>query len=89
MSNIERSHPEQRPPIVLMALDRERLFALLGDALTTVDMDTACFLREEIERADIAPDDVAPNSLVRTRLRREIRRSRRRAYSTSSTRYSG
>ena len=65
MSNIERSHPEQRPPIVLTALDRERLFALLGDALTTVDMDTACFLREEIERADIAPDDVAPNSLVR------------------------
>ena len=51
MSNIERSHPEQRPPIVLMALDRERLFALLGDALTSVDMDTACFVREEIERA--------------------------------------
>ena len=65
MSNIERSHPEQRPPIVLMALDRERLFALLDDALMTVDKDTACFLREEIDRADIAPDDVAPNSVVR------------------------
>jgi regulator of nucleoside diphosphate kinase len=65
MSNIERSHPEQRPPIVLTALDRERLSALLGDALTTVDKETACFLREEINRADIAPDDVAPNSVVR------------------------
>jgi regulator of nucleoside diphosphate kinase len=65
MSNIERSHPEQRPPIVLTALDRERLSALLGDALTTVDKETACFLREEIDRADIAPDDVAPNSVVR------------------------
>ena len=65
MTNIERSHPEQRPPIVLTALDRERLFALLGDALTTVDIETACFLREEIDRADIAPDDVAPNSVVR------------------------
>jgi regulator of nucleoside diphosphate kinase len=65
MSNVERNHPEQRPSIVLTALDRERLFALLGDALTTVDMETACFLREEIERADIAPDDIAPNSVVR------------------------
>jgi len=65
MSNVERNHPEQRPPIVLTALDRERLFALLGDALTTMNMETACFLREEIERADIAPDDVASNSVVR------------------------
>ena len=48
MSDRERNHPEQRPPIVLTALDRERLFALLGDALTTVDKETACFLREEI-----------------------------------------
>jgi regulator of nucleoside diphosphate kinase len=65
MRNVERNHFEQRPPIVLMALDRESLFALLCDALTTVDMETACFLREEIERADIAPGDVAPNSVVR------------------------
>ena len=65
MSDLERNHPEQRPPIVLTALDRERLFALLGDALTTVDIETACFLREEIDRADIAPDDVAPSSVVR------------------------
>jgi regulator of nucleoside diphosphate kinase len=65
MSDLERSHSGQRPPIVLTALDRERLFALLGDALTSVDMETACFLREEIDRAEIAPDDVAPNSVVR------------------------
>jgi regulator of nucleoside diphosphate kinase len=65
MSTIERIHPEQRPPIVLTALDRERLFALLDDTPTTVDKETVCFLREEIDRADIAPDDVAPNSVVR------------------------
>lgn len=65
MSNVDRYHPGQRPPIVLTALDRERLLALLDDALTTMDLETACFLREEVERADIAPVDVAPNSVVR------------------------
>jgi regulator of nucleoside diphosphate kinase len=65
VSNIERSNPEQRPPIVLTAMDRETLSALLGDSLKTMDTEVACFLREEIERADIAPDDVAPNSVVR------------------------
>ena len=64
MSNIERSHPEQRPPIVLTAMDRETLSALLGDPLKSMDTEAARFLREEIERADIVPDDVAPNSLV-------------------------
>lgn len=63
--NVERNHPGQRPPIVLTALDRQMLLALLDDVLTTMDRETACFLREEIERADIAPDDVAPNSVVR------------------------
>ena len=67
-SNIERGHPDQRPPIVLTVMDRERLSALLGNSLKIMDTETACFLREEIERADIAPDDVAPNSVVRTRL---------------------
>ena len=56
---------QQRPPIVLTALDRDKLLALLDDAPVTMDMDTARFLREEIERADIAPHDVAPNSVVR------------------------
>jgi hypothetical protein len=56
---------QQRPPIVLTALDRDKLLALLDDAPVTMDMDTARFLREELERADIAPLDVAPNSVVR------------------------
>jgi regulator of nucleoside diphosphate kinase len=30
--------------------------------------ETACFLLEKIERADVAPDDVAPRSAVKTRL---------------------
>ena len=43
MSNIERSRPEQRPPIVLTALDREKLVVLLGDALMTVDKQDCLF----------------------------------------------
>jgi regulator of nucleoside diphosphate kinase len=65
MSNTERSHFTQRPSIVLTAMDRKALFALVGDPLKTTDVAAACFLREEIERADIASDDVAPNSVVR------------------------
>lgn len=66
MRDVEQNHLEQRPLIVLTTLDRTKLFALLGDAITTTtDMTTAAFLREEIERADIAPDDVAPHSVVR------------------------
>lgn len=65
MSDVERNRVEQRPAIVLTASDRERLFALLGAAPTTVNVETASFLREEIERADVAPDDIAPNSVVR------------------------
>jgi len=65
MKHIERSHFEQRPSIVLTAMDREALFALLGDPLKATDVAAACFLREEIERADIMSDDVAPNSSVR------------------------
>jgi len=56
----EESHSEQRPPIVLTTLDRERLFALLHSALTPVNLSIARFLREEI-----VPDDVASNSVVR------------------------
>jgi regulator of nucleoside diphosphate kinase len=59
------NHAEQRPPIVLTSLDREKLLALLDNAPITKDMETARFLREEIERADIAPHDLAPNSVVR------------------------
>jgi regulator of nucleoside diphosphate kinase len=65
MSRPEEIHSEQRPPIVLTKLDREELFALLHSALTTADLCIARFLREEIERAEIVPDDVASNSVVR------------------------
>ena len=75
MNRAEESHSEQRPPIVLTTLDRERLFALLHSALTPVNLSIARFLREEIERADIVPDDVASNSVVRMGCAREIHRS--------------
>jgi regulator of nucleoside diphosphate kinase len=65
MSRAEEIHSEQRPPIVLTRLDREQLFALLHNALTTADRCIARFLREEIERAEIVPDHVASNSVVR------------------------
>ena len=72
MKHIERSHFEQRPSIVLTAIDHDALFALLGgkasgNPLKTTDMAAACFLREEIERADIMSDDVAPNAFVPSR----------------------
>lgn len=53
---------ERRPPIVLTTADREKLFALLREvpASTLVE-----FLREEVERADVATGDVASNSVVR------------------------
>jgi regulator of nucleoside diphosphate kinase len=65
VSKADGNHVEQRPPIVLTASDRERLFVLIGAVPTTVDREAACFLREEIERADVAPDAIAPNSVVR------------------------
>lgn len=55
----------QRPPILLTVSDRERLFALLGTAAVTASSEAAFFLREEIERADVVPDDVAPSAVVR------------------------
>src|SRR6476620_3533712 len=61
----EESYSKQRPPIVLTTLDRERLLALLQSARTPVSLSIARFLREEIERAEIVPEDVASNSVVR------------------------
>lgn len=55
----------QRPAIVLTKSDRDRLSALLCDKLVSADSASARFLREEITRADIAPDDVAPGKVVR------------------------
>lgn len=65
MEHNERAHFGPRPSIVLTAIDREALFELLDDPLKTTDAAAACFLREEIERADIISGDVAPNSVVR------------------------
>lgn len=65
MSDIERNRLESRPSIVLTAFDRERLTDMLGDTLSTADMEAAFFLRQEIERADIAADHVPLNSVVR------------------------
>lgn len=65
MSTIDRNYFGQRPSIVLTSTDRDALFALLGDPSMTTDVTAARFLREEIERADITSDDVAPNSVVR------------------------
>ena len=53
---------EGRPPIVLTVKDREILSRLLRDA---TDASAACLLREEIDRAEIVPDGVAMESLVR------------------------
>ena len=65
MSTAEQTHSDERSPILLTASDRNRLLALLHRAVTTIDPGIARFLREEIARADIALNDVAPNSLVR------------------------
>lgn len=65
MSDCEHNRVEQRPPILLTVSDRERLFALLGTVPATADAEVAYFLRQEIERADVVPDDVAPNMIVR------------------------
>ena len=65
MSNFQGNRVERRPPILLTVSDRERLFALLDTAPATLNMEAACFLREEIERADIVPDNVSSNAVVR------------------------
>jgi regulator of nucleoside diphosphate kinase len=38
ISNAERNHSEHLPPIVLTALDREKLLAFLNDPLATMEM---------------------------------------------------
>jgi regulator of nucleoside diphosphate kinase len=58
-----RGSPE-RPPIVLVAKDHERLHALLNSS-SVQDSAVGRFLREELDRADIVTGDVASTSLVR------------------------
>lgn len=55
----------QRPPIVLTAEDCEKLSALLERARASAYSQTVEFLREELERADIATGEVAPTAVVR------------------------
>ncbi len=53
----------RRPAIMLTSADRDRLFALTDDAAQKAPS-VARFLREELERADIVPDDTAVECLV-------------------------
>lgn len=64
-SSRHETNTEQRPPIVLTTEDREKLSALLEKPTASAHFRAAEFLREEIERADIATGDVAPTAVVR------------------------
>jgi regulator of nucleoside diphosphate kinase len=56
---------DQRPPIVLTTSDREKLLALVRDLPASAHSQAVEFLREEVERADLATDNVSPTSVVR------------------------
>jgi regulator of nucleoside diphosphate kinase len=60
----ERSHTLPRPPIVLTTSDRDSLLSLLRSESTTIEPSIARFLREELERADIAPNEISSNAIV-------------------------
>jgi regulator of nucleoside diphosphate kinase len=64
MSDIDESAFPARPPIVLTASDRNRLYALLN-VTPEVAFDVACFLREELDRADVVDDALVTTPLVR------------------------
>jgi regulator of nucleoside diphosphate kinase len=56
---------QQRPPIVLTLADREKLLALIRELPESAHVRSGEFLREEIERADLATVDVSPTLVVR------------------------
>lgn len=60
----QRNHFFERPPIVLTTSDRDELFSLIRTALTTMDPEVSCFLREELERADIVSGEMPPSAIV-------------------------
>ena len=64
-SELDETRAWQRPPIVLTTADRDCLLALLLDMEANADTENIRFLREELARADIAPDDVAPKLVVK------------------------
>ena len=56
---------QQRPPIVLTPADRDKLLALIRELPEAAHARSAEFLREEVERADVATLDISPTSVVR------------------------
>ena len=54
----------ERPPIVLMTSDRDKLLALLSTEATATNPGVARFLREELERADIVCGEVSPTAVA-------------------------
>jgi regulator of nucleoside diphosphate kinase len=65
MSTAPDNNSEDRPPIVLTASDRDTLLEIIRNAAQAMDSDVACFLRQEIDRADIAPENISSTLLVR------------------------
>jgi regulator of nucleoside diphosphate kinase len=65
VTKMQQSELAQRPPIVLTSSDREQLLKLLQKLSSGEDQDALLFLRQELERADIAPDGVSGSSVVR------------------------
>ena len=63
VSEIEPGASMQRPPIVVTTRDFNRLSALLNN-VSENDSSAAHFLREELDRADIAHREVGTTSLV-------------------------
>ncbi len=55
----------QRPSIVLTPADRDKLLALIWELQSSARARNVEFLREEVERADVAPGDISPTSVVR------------------------
>jgi regulator of nucleoside diphosphate kinase len=46
----------KRPPILVTSKDRDLLISLLRNSVSALEPAAAQFLREELDRADIAPD---------------------------------
>lgn len=61
---IEDRHIIERPPIVLTASDRDRLSLLLLTSFGDGRPEANCFLREELQRADIVGCEVSPRAMV-------------------------
>lgn len=58
-TSVHRSSPPERPPILLTKRDRELLLKLLRVSGPISGLETTRFLREEIERAEPAPEAAA------------------------------